>query len=96
MIAAVGLLLLVAMLCAIGYAMDCRNMLALERIRRQEADDWAAHFEAEAETLRCENARLSEQVATLQMLYAERTRDLLAHNYRIIETNVAWKRRRQQ
>ena len=89
MIAAVGLLLLVAMLCAIGYAMDCRNMLALERIRRQEADDWAERFEAEAETLRCENARLSDQVATLQMLYAERTRDLLAHNYRIIETNVA-------
>jgi len=32
----------------------------------------------------------------LQMLYAERTRELLAHNYRIIETNVAWKRRRQE
>lgn len=78
------------------YAEDLTNKLARERIHRQEADDWAAHFEAEAETLRCENARLSDQVATLQMLYAERTRDLLAHNYRIIEINVAWKRRRQQ
>ncbi len=78
------------------YAEDRANELARERIRRQEADDWAAHFEAEAETLRCEKVRLCDQVATLQMLYAERTRDLLAHNYRIIETNVAWKRRRQQ
>ena len=89
-------LLLVAVLCAIGYAVDCSNMLARERIRRQESDAWAERLEADAESLRCESARLREQVATLQMLYAERTRDLLAHNYRIIETNVAWKRRRQQ
>lgn len=92
----VGLLLLVATLCAIGYAVDCRNDLARERIRRQEGDAWAEHFEAEAESLRCETARLREQVATLQMLYAERTRELLAQNYRIVDANVAWKRRRQQ
>lgn len=94
---AVSVFLIGAVLaCVLAYAEDLANKLASERIHRQEADDWAAHFEAEAETLRCENARLSDQVATLQMLYAERTRDLLAHNYRIIENNVAWKRRRQQ
>ncbi len=96
MIAAVGLLLLVAMLCAIGYAMDCRNMLALERIRRQEADDWAERSEADADGLRCETARLREQLATVQAPHAERTRQLLALNYPIIADNLAWKRRKQQ
>ena len=81
---------------ALAYTENSRNELERERIRRQEADAWAEYFEKETETLRCENVRLRDQVATLQMLYAERTGDLLAHNYRIIETNVAWKRRRQQ
>ncbi len=78
------------------YAEDLANKLARERIHRQEADDWAAESERHAAAMATECARLRDQVATLQMLYAERTRDLLAHNYRIIATNVAWKRRRQQ
>ena len=92
----VMLLLLAALVAALAYAEDRRNELARERIRREEADAWAEQFERDAENQRTENARLSEQVATLQMLYAERTRDLLAQNYMIIATNVAWKRRRQQ
>lgn len=87
---------LVVAVVAMAYTEDKRNELARERIRRQEADAWAERFEGEAETLRCENARLRNQVATLQHLHSERTRELLAQNYWIIETNVAWKRRRQQ
>jgi hypothetical protein len=93
--AAIGIMA-IALIAALAYAEDRRSALARERIRREEADAWAEQFERDAESMRTENARLSEQVTTLQMLYAERTRDLLAQNYMIIATNVAWKRRRQQ
>ncbi len=94
---AVSVFLIGAVLaCALAYAEDQHNQVARERIRRQEAEAWADHFEAEADTLRCENTRLREQLATVQGLHAERTRQLLAQNYWIIDSNVAWKRRRQQ
>lgn len=89
------LLLGAVCVCAIGYAIDSRNALARERIRREEADAWAEDFEQQAAALAAECDRLRERLGVLQMLYAERTRDLLAQNYLIIATNVKGKRRSQ-
>lgn len=87
MTAVAVLVCLAVAVCALAYTENSRNELERERIRRQEADARAEHFEAEAETMRCEKSRLSDQVATLQMLYAERTREMLAQNYWIIDRN---------
>ena len=96
MTAATVLACLAVAVCALAYAEDRSNELARERIRRQESEIWAERFEGEAETLRCENARLRNQLATLQHLHSERTRELLAQNYPVIAANATWKRRRQQ
>lgn len=91
---AIALLLIVAWLW-VDLA-DARRAAAKQRIERETVSDWADEYQREAAMLDAECVRLRDQVATLQMLYAERTRELLAVNYRVIATNVAWKRRRQQ
>ena len=90
----VMLLLLAALVAALAYAEDRRNELARERIRREEADAWAEQFEREAQALAAERDRLRKQLATVQEMHAERTRQLLAQNYYIIHENI--ERRRQQ
>lgn len=93
-IAAGGLLLVAAWLWVDLTA--ARRAAERQRIERETVSDWADEYQREAAALDAECVRLRNQVATLQMLYAERTRELLAENFRIIATNVAWKRRRQQ
>lgn len=73
---------------------EARREAERQRIERETVSAWADEYQREAAALDAECGRLRNQVATLQMLYAERTRELLAANYRIIATNVAWKRRR--
>jgi transposase len=89
-----GLLLVVAWL-RVDSA-EARQAAERQRIERETVSDWADEYQREAAALDAECVRLRNQVATLQMLYAERTRELLAENFRIIATNVALKRRRQQ
>lgn len=73
---------------------EARREAERQRIERETVSAWADEYQREAAALDAECGRLRNQVATLQMLYAERTRELLAVNFRIIATNVAWKRRR--
>jgi gas vesicle protein len=84
----------IALLAALAYAEDRRSALARERIRREEADAWAEQFEREAQALAAERDRLRKQLATVQEMHAERTRQLLAQNYYIIHENI--ERRRQR
>lgn len=88
------ILLALATAYAVLDAWQQRRNLRRLRIRAEEAEAWADEYQREAAALDAECVRLRNQVATLQMLYAERTRELLAVNFRIIATNVAWKRRR--
>lgn len=72
-----------------------RRVAERQRIERETVSAWADEYQREAAALDAECVRLRNQVATLQMLYAERTRELLAVNYVHIERNLEWKRRKQ-
>ena len=70
-----------------------REAERVEAVRmRHESEAWADRWESQAVKLAQVNGDLRRQHASLQALYAERTRQLLAQNYGIIQANVAWKR----
>ncbi len=65
------------------------------RIRAEEADSWADFYQETAKALadqiaaiRSERDTLRERNAHLQALHAERTRQLLAKNYWIVDHNI--------
>ncbi len=69
------------------------------RIRAEEADSWADLYQEAAKALadqiaaiRSERDTLRERNAHLQALHAERTRQLLAKNYTVIDRNIQWRR----
>ena len=77
---------------ALAYTRAACRRLRAEITRRQEADAWADRWEAEAVALVQALGDLRRQHAALEELYCERTRQLLARSYEIIECNVVWKR----
>ena len=86
----------VLLLVAAWQAVDLREA-HWRRLRQQiaveEAQAWAEEYQRESAALANECERLRDQLASLQELHVLRTRQALAANYRIIASNVEWKRR---
>ena len=74
-----------------------------QRIRAEQADDWSDYWQHWSEEWRdratatladatAEINTLREHNTHLQELHAQRTRQLLAKNYWIIDHNIQWRR----
>ena len=59
---------------------------------RQETETWADKWESEAVQSAQQLGDLRRQYASLQAMYALRTRELLKNSQEIVMVNVAWKR----
>jgi len=77
------------------YAWQEHMQTIAHRIRAEEADSWADFYQETAKALadqiaaiRSERDTLRERNAHLQALHAERTRQLLAKNYWIVDHNI--------
>ena len=66
------------------YSIRLLNSLAAMRRQLEEEKAYNEHADAKAITL-------ARQLDSVQALYLQQTRELLAHNYTVIERNVAWK-----
>ena len=73
--------------------MAIRRQLRAAVVREQEADAWAEETRLQRDAAIEECDSLAAKNASLQALTCERTRQLLARSYEIIECNVEWKKR---
>jgi hypothetical protein len=82
----------IATLAAVVDAIIVRRRLAVMRKQYEIERAYCLHADARVTGLESEIEALRLRHATLQGLYAERTRELLAHSHWIVTRVVAWKR----
>lgn len=85
LIVSAGALIVMAGVLVTAKIMELRDEIARQRKRAEVAEMWAGEYQDEACRLQQRLNRLESAHSYLQLLYAQRTREMMARSYPVVE-----------